>query len=88
MRVRQRIPGYIDTPWWEGDVDDLTGLLALDFVVRWSEQPGFKRWSVSPKEHDGDVCRLMAEFDNEKFWVVALIWADDLDLPRWEKRNG
>lgn len=85
MRVRQRVPDYIDAPWWEGDVADQAALLALDFVQRWADEPGFTRFSAAPYDNStGPMQMLMAEFDNGKFWVVAFIWTDALNLPKWE----
>jgi hypothetical protein len=50
MKVRQHIPNFVNgfEPE-EAEVGSLEELRALEFVDRWSTEPGFYRFSVPPR---------------------------------------
>lgn len=90
IRAIQHVPGFfLDavTPAPVAEVADAEALLALPWVQRWSQGPGFYRFSESPGETmDFETRLLMAEFDEgRKWWVVAYLRGDRTNLPVWEE---
>lgn len=77
--IWQHIPNFADgVEPADGAFGSLDELLAIPFVVRWAETPGFVRFSLTDQHH------LMAEMSDGKYWVVGrLTDPPALDLPVW-----
>jgi hypothetical protein len=92
MKVRQHIPGFVDTRPLIAEVKTQAELLALPFIHRWSEgspyivHSPFHRFSVHRKywgntEQDPKTEQLhllLAEFrEGREWWVVANLTGED-----------
>jgi hypothetical protein len=88
MRVKQHISSFIEaTPEEYEEVNTLVELLALPFVSKWKEVPGFLQFSKSSYRNHW---LLMADLDTA--WsVVAHLFQVDIktlqDLPDWKYRK-
>jgi hypothetical protein len=99
IRVRQHIPGFVDThPPYSTEVDSLAALLAIPWIASWAHDDlvakdghvsvrPFYRWSVADRGTSRQT--LMAEFENgDHFWVVAFLDSDQpIDLPDWTEND-
>lgn len=91
IHVRQYRPAFFEGfENWEGEVETLEELLAIDFIKHWASGPEFSRFSLShPGFFESELYNLMAEIrDNEEWWVVALLKIPPGDsilkeLPEW-----
>jgi hypothetical protein len=63
------------------EFDTIKQLLAILFVMNFSEQPGFFKYSV---DRSGDEPFLMAEYQNGTIWYVVGVLDKDVDLPDWK----
>lgn len=93
VHVRQYRPAFFEGfDTWEGDVDTVEELLAIEFIKRWSENeasPAFTRFSLSHPHEGGSQYNLMAEIDNNReWWVIAILTGPAnhrifRELPEW-----
>lgn len=99
MRVRQHIPNF-----FEGFEPEKTyvftaeDLERVEFLHRWTQHPGFHRFSVHRNYYDGKLKAggamhlMLAELNEGKeWWVVAYLEGDDsLEIlakyPEWEAK--
>jgi hypothetical protein len=86
IEVVQHIPAFVDLddPPERIVADTEAALLAHPTLMRWQDDPGFYRFSVSVAGHRP---LLMAEFKKgREWWVIGYITVgrEYLTLPEWE----
>lgn len=80
MKIKQRIPNFVDGVPETSEFNTTKQLKKLKFVKRWSKDKEFLRYSIS-----GDY--LMAELNEGTVWyVIGTIFGDTkgLDLPEFK----
>lgn len=79
MRIKQRIPGFIEgVEPQEAEVESLDQLLGLPWIQRWTSDKTFEKLMWAP---DGF---LMAILKDKSFWVIAYMESNDFGLPVWK----
>lgn len=89
MKVRQHIPNFFTgfEPV-EAEINSLEELVGLEFIERWTNDPGFYRFSLERDYHrQSQTHLLMGELDAGKRWyVVAYLTGEPSvlrHLPEW-----
>lgn len=93
MKVRQRLPNYIDQRDMEFPIHEVNTreeFLALDFVKKHAERDTFDYFSYGPGDWPGDTELMMKHNKDKTFWVIGFVREGtmaDLGFPEWKDRD-
>ena len=87
--ARQHIPGFCSgIEPQEVTVESVEDLARLEWIRSWRDDPGFYRFSMSPRVPGWHSALLIAEFqEGRQWWVVAYLKDTIPGLPLWEKKE-